>query len=150
MVSVSECLNAISDDKSLLLFNTIGLGSQDTSILISRLGLTRKQYYSRLSGMINSGLIGKKNGKYSITSLGKVVYEAQVLIGKGVQYSSKLVAIDSIEKSEIPVEQRNKIIDALVIDSKIKEILSSHPHNNNKLVSSERKELTLSVCSLSK
>jgi predicted transcriptional regulator len=145
MVSVSACLSAISDDKSLLLFNTIGLGSQDTSILISRLGLTRKQYYSRLSGMINSSLIERKNGKYSLASLGKIVYEAQRLIGKAVQCSSKLAAIDSIERSEIPVEQLNRIIDTLVIDSKIKEILISSVHNNNKHVSPEKKELTVPV-----
>jgi hypothetical protein len=49
MVSVSDSLSAISNDKSLVLFNTIALASEDSSILISRLELTRKQYYSRMS-----------------------------------------------------------------------------------------------------
>ncbi|MDQ6863801.1 MAG: hypothetical protein M3044_08245 [Thermoproteota archaeon] len=57
MSSVSVILSAISDDKSLLLFNTIALASGDSSILISRLKLTRKQYYSRMLDLINAGLV---------------------------------------------------------------------------------------------
>ncbi len=100
MVSVSDILSAISDDKSLVLFNTIALASVDSSILISRLNLTHKQYYSRLSDLINAGLVRRMNGKYFVTSFGKVVCEAQVSIGKAVQYSSKFKAIDSAESPE--------------------------------------------------
>jgi predicted transcriptional regulator len=96
MVSVSETLSTICNDKSLVLFNTIALAGGDSSILISRLNLTRKQYYSRMSDLTNAGLILRKNGKYFLTSFGKVVYEAQDLIGKAIQHLSKLKAIDSI------------------------------------------------------
>jgi predicted transcriptional regulator len=92
MVSISDTLRASSDDKSLVLFNTIALASGDISIFISRLNLTRKQYYSRLSDLINAGLVRRMNGKYFVTSFGKVVYKAQELIGMVVQHSSKLRA----------------------------------------------------------
>ena len=46
MVSVSDTLGAISNDKSFVLFNTIALAGGDSSILISRLNLTLKQYCS--------------------------------------------------------------------------------------------------------
>ena len=82
------------------IFNTIALAGGDSSILISRLNLTRKPYYSRLSGLINAGLVRRTNGKYFITSFGKVVYKAQELIGMATQYSSKLQAIDSVESPE--------------------------------------------------
>src|SRR2546430_5396191 len=114
MVSVSGTLSAISNDKSLVLFNTIALASGDSSILISRLNLTRKQYYSRMSNLTNAGLVLRKNGKYFLTSFGKVVYEAQELIGKAILYSLKLKAIDSIESPEFPDEEHNKIIDTLI------------------------------------
>ena len=45
--------------------------------------------------LINAGLVRRINGKYFVTSFGKVVYKAQELIGMAVQYSSKLKAIDS-------------------------------------------------------
>jgi hypothetical protein len=130
MVSVSDILSAISDDKSLVLFNTIAIASGDSTILISRLNLTRKQYYSRMFDLINAGLVRRTNGKYFVTSFGKVVYKAQELIGMAVQYSSKLKAIDSIESPKFPAAELSKIIDTLISNSEIKEILIS-PQSNN-------------------
>ena len=131
MVSVSDTLSAISDDKSLVLFNTIALASGDSSILISGLNFTRKQYYSRMSALINVGLITRKNGKYFLTSFGKVVYEAQELIGKAAQHFSKLKAIDSIESAEFPASELSKLIDTLINNSQIKEILISRQCNSH-------------------
>jgi predicted transcriptional regulator len=120
---VSDVLSAISDDKSLVLFNTIALARGDSSILISRLDLTRKQYYSRMSELTSAGLVRRINGKYFVTSFGKVVYKAQELIGMAAQYSSKLQAIDSVESPGFPAAELSKIIDTLISNSEIKEIL---------------------------
>jgi len=131
MVSVSDSLSAISDDKSLVLFNTIALASEDSSILLSKLELTRKQYYSRMSELTKACLIRRRNGRYFLTSFGRIVYDAQELIGNAVQYSLKLKAIDSIDTPEFPVEERNKLIDTLINNNEIKEILVSRHCNNN-------------------
>ena len=42
-LSVESILQALSIDKSLVLFNTIALASFESDFLISRLGFTRKQ-----------------------------------------------------------------------------------------------------------
>jgi hypothetical protein len=131
MVSVSDTLSAISDYRSLVLFNTIALASGDSSILISRLNLTRKQYYSRMSELTTAGLVRRMNGKYFVTSFGKVVYKAQELIGMAVQYSTKLQAIDSVESPKFPAAELNKIIETLISNCEIKEILVSRQRNNN-------------------
>ena len=131
MVSASDILSAISDDKSLVFFNTVALASVDSSILISRLNLTRKQYYSRMFDLINAGLVRRINGKYFVTSFGKVVYKAQELIGMALQYSSKLKAIDSVESPQFPAAELSKIIDTLISNSEIKEILVSRQRNND-------------------
>jgi hypothetical protein len=64
---------------------------------------------------------------YFLSSLGKVVYEAQMLIGKAVQNYWKLKAIDSIESAldspRLPAEEYNRIIDTLVDCNDIKDIL---------------------------
>ena len=54
-----------------------------------------------MSDLINVGLIRRKNGKYFLTSFGRIVYEAQELIGKAVQYSSKFMAIDYFQLQTI-------------------------------------------------
>ena len=78
-----------------------------------------------MSDLTNAGLIVRKNGMYFLTSFGKVVYEAQELIGKAVQHLSKLKAIDSIESAEFPASELSKVIDTLIENSEIKEILIS-------------------------
>jgi hypothetical protein len=121
-LNITDTLKAISDDKSLIMFNTIALSSGNTDVLISRLALTRKQYYSRMSDLVKAGLIMRKNGRnYFLTSFGKVVYEAHVLIGKGIQNYWKLSAIDSIEM--FSTEERKRIIDTLIESNHIKNIL---------------------------
>lgn len=152
MSSVSATLNALCDDKSLALFNTIALACGNTDVLVTRLELTRKQYYSRMSELTNTGLIRRKNGRYFLTSFGKIVYESQVLIGKAVQYASKLEAIDSIETPGFPAAERDKIIDTLIDNSEIKEILIG-PRRNNNYISTEKDKMynnELIVSSLTK
>jgi hypothetical protein len=105
-----------------------------------------------MSQLMNAGLIRRKSGKHFLTSFGKVVYEAQVLIGKAVRSSSKLQAIDSIETPGFPAAERGKIIDTLIHDSKIKEILIG-PQRNNNYISAERDKVynnELIVSSLTK
>jgi hypothetical protein len=100
---------------------------------------------------MDAGLIIRRSGKYFLTSLGKIVYEAQMLIGKGIQSYWKLKAIDSIESSpdspRLPAEEYNRFIDTLIGNSEIKDILL---RNNNIAATQKQKvynnqELIVSV-----
>src|SRR5438309_4134592 len=120
--SVANILNAISDDKSLVIFNTIAKDSND--FLISKVNLTRKQYYSRISNLTKSDLISRKNKRYFLTSFGKIVYDAQKRIEMAADDHWKLKAIDSVERSDnhgLPSEEFNKIIDTLIKHHQIKD-----------------------------
>ena len=94
---MTDILKTLSDDKALVLFNTIALANGESEIQIRKMGLTTKQYYSRISKMINANLIRRKNGRYFMTLLGKIVYEAHMTIGKALNYYWKLQALDSIQ-----------------------------------------------------
>jgi hypothetical protein len=96
---ITDILKKISDDKTLTLFNSIAVSDSYMYIPLKEMNLTTKQYYSRISGLLNIGLIKRHKGGYSITHLGKVVYDAQITIGRAVTYYWKLKAIESIEKS---------------------------------------------------
>ena len=129
----SECLaefiKLISDDKSLLIFNTIFLASGDSSETIrAELKLTRKQYYSRISRLIKAGLVKRQKGKYFLTAFGKVIYDSQKLLGTAVKNYWKLKAIDSLgvaNDSNMPKEERKRIIEELIGNRQIKDILLS-------------------------
>jgi predicted transcriptional regulator len=141
VLSVAKVLSAISDDKSLSLFNTIAIMSNPTSdgqqpigeILISRMNLTRKQYYSRIDRLREAGLISKRNARFILTSLGRIVYETHKTIGIAIHNRWKLEAIDSVGTSlstaGMPIEVRHKLINALLGDrEEIKDILLHKSH----------------------
>lgn len=117
-------LRTIADDKSLELFKTIAQGTIDSDNLKSKTKLTRKQYYSRLSRMTKAGLVRKKSGKYLLTAFGKIVFDSQRTVENALTSYWKLRAIDSLEMSnELPKEEQQKLIDALLDNQDIKGIL---------------------------
>jgi hypothetical protein len=136
-ITVEKSLKALSDDRTLILFETIAHQELDTHNILARLGLTKRQYYSRMFGMLDAGLIKRKNGIYSVTSFGKVVYKAQTLIGKGVSNYWKLKAIDSLEmnSSVLVKEELLRIMDLIIDNQEIREILllPSKDKNNSKI-----------------
>ena len=123
---MTDILKTLSDDKALVLFNTIALADGESEIQIRKMGLSTKQYYSRILKMIKANLIRKKNGRYLMTLLGKIVYEAHMAIGKALNYYWKLQALDSIQSSStagLPKEEISKLVDTLIDDCQIKDIL---------------------------
>jgi hypothetical protein len=142
-LTITNTLKAISDDKSLALFNTVALGSGNASALITRLELTKKQYYSRMSELIKASLLIRQNGSYLLTSFGKVVYEAQVLIGRAVENYWKLNGIDSIKM--LPIEERKRIIDTLIDNNSIKNIILGYNSRNTASAEKDNQELIFSA-----
>ena len=126
-MSVAEVLKTISDTRSLELFKTVAVAEPCTDILISKTKLTRKQYYSRMSSLMNVGLIKRKNGKYTLTTFGKVIYEIiNTTVKKAVDYYWKLKAIDSIAFSDnLPSDQLEKLVDNFIDNQEIKAVLAS-------------------------
>jgi predicted transcriptional regulator len=122
MVSETQVINALSNEKSLVLFDLIAFEGGDRETIINRLSLTRKQYHSRISALRKSGLVEKTNGKYFLTSFGIVVHEARQLIGSGVKDYWKLNAIDAIQH-EIPEKRHNEIVESLIDNEEIRELL---------------------------
>ena len=147
-LSVESILQALSVDKSLVLFNTIALGSTNSEILMNKLALSRKQYYSKMSALLRAGLIKRRNKKYFLSSFGKIVYDAQLIIGKALGSYWKLAAIDSFEMSSpnphLPVEEYNKIIDSLMEgNSEIKNMLLRYNNNDNIAIAGNKNPTTI-------
>jgi predicted transcriptional regulator len=91
---------------------------------ISNLELTRKQYYSRLHALIHYNLVAKANGKYRLTSFGKVVFDWHLVLLQAVTEEFwKLKALDVLDSSGIPSSERSKIMDSLVKNEKLKQFI---------------------------
>jgi hypothetical protein len=125
--SVSTILKKILDDKTLTLFNSIAISNGDRYIHFREMSLTPKQYYSRISGLISAGLIRRQRGKYVLTLIGKIVYDANLNIGIALSYYWKLKAIESIEESSpdsgLARKELIQLINALIDNHHIREFL---------------------------
>jgi hypothetical protein len=123
-----DIINAISDRLSLKIFKTIATeNTSDSKVLKKNLKLTSRQYYNRMSRLTKVGLIKRENGNYFLTSLGKVVYNAESNIHMASQCYWKLKAIDTLQGGRLnrtlPYEEYSKIVDKIIDVQEIREIL---------------------------
>lgn len=78
-----------------------------------------------MSAMTTAGLITRRNGRYFLTSVGKVVHEAQMLISRAQQDYWKLRAVDAIEycNDALTFEQRDGFINNMIADNDLRKVL---------------------------
>ena len=70
------------------------------------------------------GLVARKNGKYYLTTMGKIIYELQNVVGIAVNDYWKLKAIDSLRiQDQIPGDQMAKLVDTLVVNQDLRDII---------------------------
>jgi hypothetical protein len=97
-----------------------------SNFLQSQTQVTKKQYYSNMSRLVNkTGLISGKRGRYVLSNYGKVVFHSLDIINRGSKYFWALKALDEDEfSSGIPVEQILEISARLIEDKDIQKIVS--------------------------
>lgn len=138
--SLLDVLSALADAKSLLIFESIASEDVDSNVLLRRTSLTIKQYYSRISALLDAGLVQKKHKKYALTSLGRVVYELQVVTQRALDNHWILKAIDSLDG--VPKEEQESAVINLIQDPELRKWLTkknSRLHNGPKLFGTIKK-----------
>ena len=124
MASIADIHKALSNDPAVSLFRSIAIGNYDPELLKSDLNLSSKQYYSRLAALSKCYLVKKRSGKLTLTSFGKLVYDAESTIEKGFQDLVKLKVLDSLElDGNLSKQESDSIMNALLQNNEIKAIL---------------------------
>lgn len=127
MVSKIAILDAIFEKRASSILKNIASASTSSDILISKLKLTRKQYYSRMSLLVHNGLVKRERGRYLLTAFGKVIYSAQLNLEARIENALnnywKLKAIDSLDVSSYPREEDNNVISTLIDNEEIRSVL---------------------------
>jgi hypothetical protein len=115
-----EVLEAISDEKSLYLFDYFGKNEYaDESCDHAMKIMTRKQYYTRLTKLSDANLIKRANGSYVLTHFGMLIYEAHLIMGGALKNRWKLMAFDNLynlNSSDPVIISRCSEIMALIIN----------------------------------
>jgi hypothetical protein len=132
--STSDILRVLSDEKGFVIFKSIANDAENRSVKIrTKFNLSRKQYYTRMSRLISTGLITRDNGAYFPTAFGRVVHYSQSLTETATKNYWKLRAVDSVlnpkEDYKIPEEERRKVVESLIDNKEIKELLLAGRYN---------------------
>jgi predicted transcriptional regulator len=125
LVSTLEVIHALYSESSFLIFKTIATQTIDSRTLKIKTKLTRKQYYSGMYKLAQSGLIEKRSGHYILTTLGEIVHNSLHLIENGIDVYWKLKTIDALKttKSDMPKSEHKNLVDTLIEDKQLKEII---------------------------
>ncbi len=105
----------LGDDVSLRLFRLASIGIDPSLEFLQKTGLTRKQFYTRLQRLVKLGLVQKKHGVYTLTTLGTMVQNIQLKpLEELVDNYWKLQAIEMLkDANKIPEEERNRLIESI-------------------------------------
>jgi predicted transcriptional regulator len=118
-------LKAISDKESLDLLSLVASEGGTSVDLRGKINLTRKQYYSRLYRLSQSGIICRVGDRYSLTAFGRIVYNSKIIIDNAIENYWKIKAIDSLEVShELPKNEQDKLVEMLIHDQEVKKLLA--------------------------
>ncbi|MGB7953503.1 MAG: hypothetical protein WCF23_05945 [Candidatus Nitrosopolaris sp.] len=122
---MAAAIKILSDQKSLDLFNTIAKeeGINRSESLRVKLKLTKKPHYQRISALVKSGLVKKRQDhNYYLTTFGHAIYQVLLTMQDAMDEYWKLKAIDSLNNN-IPAQERKAIIDSMITNEKTKELL---------------------------
>jgi CheY-like chemotaxis protein/predicted transcriptional regulator len=120
--SLPKVLSTIADAKSLFIFQSIAPGFVESDDLLKKANLSRKQYYSRISAIMDAGLVTRENKKYCLTSLGKIVYGLQTTTQNALNNYWKLKAIDSFDGAS--EREQEQVIESLIGDENLRVLLA--------------------------
>lgn len=120
-----EILKMVTNENTLKILNQIidynnnnDNYKDGNTLSITKIGLTRKQFYTKLNELITRGIIKKEKGKYYLTTFGKIVYdltfEYKRKLDSVIEDCWKFKALDLLDISdEFTNDEKRKIMEQL-------------------------------------
>lgn len=120
-----EILKMVTNENTLKILNQIIDNNNNNNnykdgntLSLSKIGLTRKQFYTKLNELITRGIIKREKGKYYLTTFGKIVYdltfEYMRKLDSVIEDCWKFKALDLLDISdEFTNDEKRKIMEQL-------------------------------------
>ncbi|MFI5416377.1 MAG: hypothetical protein ACHQXJ_03400 [Nitrososphaerales archaeon] len=98
LAQLTDVLSVLSKNDALIIFLTAEEGIRSELDTPTKIGLTKKQYYTRLKQLVDLGLVEKHNESYTQTAFGKVVYRKHILgLTNNIKNSKYLQMVDALK-----------------------------------------------------
>jgi predicted transcriptional regulator len=144
LAQVMDVLSVLSKNDALIIFLMAHEGIRSELDTPTKIGLTKKQYYTRLKQLVDLGLVEKHKESYAQTAFGKVVYQKHILgLSNNIKNSKYLQMVDVLKAN--PKFNENDII-ALV--SKVEPQISfdlQESFNRNSTVASSYEDMVRKI-----
>ena len=117
-----QIFSVLSDDLTIKILKSALIGFP-ADYYWKELGITRKQYYDRLHKLRQIDLVRRKSNIYKVTALGQII--VHIVLGTVEEVVTnywRLTALESFQHT-IPPEERIRIINLMLSNTKIKEYL---------------------------
>ena len=119
-VSTLQVLDVLSDRISVDIFKAIAENVTTSENIIRLLDISAKQFYTRHSDLLKTGLIRRKNNVLVLTSFGRLIYHSLLIIATACRHSSELMIVDAVNSTAgIPDNEQKDLIDKLISDPSI-------------------------------
>ena len=98
LAKLMEVLSVLSKNDALTIFLIAEEGIRSELDTPTKIGLTKKQYYTRLKQLVDLGLVVKNNESYVQTAFGKIVYQKHILgLTNNIKNSKYLQMVDVLK-----------------------------------------------------
>ena len=124
--TTARVLSVLGDEKTIDMFKTLTVNTKETKARLSR-----KQFYTRLEGLRDLGLVTKVGSKYSLTMFGIIVKNILDLGERAVISKTRLDIVDAaqkaMERTEMYVDEKEwqEFLDTTIQDPAIKKMVFS-------------------------
>jgi CheY-like chemotaxis protein len=124
-LALLEMFRVLSKKPNMFVFNAIAKEKVIDGDLIGKaLNMNRSDKRKSLSELFRIDLIRRKSGKYSLTSLGKLIYDLQNRVENMLSLSHTLKVVDSTE--DFSDHHRNEIINCIIKDTHARDLLMQY------------------------
>ena len=124
ITETSELFTVLSNVDAIRIFLYAQKGITNSTHAIKDLNLTPKRFYSRLKELIDTGIIIKEEGKYSLTPKGFVLSKIGYTLFEVLNNKERIELILNLSKSKsLTVEERVKVNNLLLENSEISKII---------------------------
>lgn len=98
LAQLTDVLSVLSKNDALTIFLMAEEGIRSELDTPTKIGLTKKQYYTRLKQLVDLGLVVKHNESYIQTAFGRVVYQKHILgLTNNIKNSKYLQMVDALK-----------------------------------------------------
>ncbi len=100
VTKLTDVLSILSKTDALTIFSVAKNGLESELDTPKKIGLTKKQYYTRLKQLVELGLLNKNESKYVHTALGNIIYEKHIVgLLNNMKISKELEMIDLLKRT---------------------------------------------------